>query len=115
MSRARRSTPLSALLGLALALGACSRCERGPSGPPVELTRYLPKDVEAALVLPDLRILKDRMAVLAHLKIASFLAGTQGFATADELINSLVAQAGIDLRSPEALEKAGLDPARGLG
>jgi hypothetical protein len=101
-----------ALLFVGVAVASCSQCAK--KEPAAELTRFVPKDVDGVAVVPDLRILADRLGIVSKLKIASFLAGTQGFTSADELIGSLVSQAGIDIRSAEALVRAGVEPARGL-
>jgi hypothetical protein len=103
----------SALPVCLLVAASCSQCERKQEGARAPLTRYMPANVEAAIVLPDLRVVTERLRILTGLKIATFLAGTQGFGTADELVQSLVMQLGVDLRSPEAMARAGVDPARG--
>jgi hypothetical protein len=107
------NAPALAAAVLVLAAG-CSVCGKRTAGPTGPLTRYLPKDVDAAVVVPDLRILGDRVGIVSRLKIASFLAGTQGFANADELVNSLVGNLGLDVRNAQALEAAGVDPAGGI-
>ncbi|HEX4620862.1 MAG TPA: hypothetical protein VH208_04770 [Myxococcaceae bacterium] len=107
----RRCRILALLLAGAL-FASCSYC--GKKAPSAELTRFVPADIDAVAVVPDLRILADRLGIVSRLKIASFLAGTQGFNSADELIASLVNQAGVDIRSAEALAKAGVEPSRGL-
>ncbi|HLL54157.1 MAG TPA: hypothetical protein VK447_11450 [Myxococcaceae bacterium] len=105
---------LFVLLPLALGLFACSRCGKSAAGTP-DLARALPRNAEAVLLVPQLGNLGEKMAVLQRLKLASFLAQLQGFATAEEYLNAVVAQAGVDFRSKEDLRKAGIDPDLGLG
>jgi hypothetical protein len=104
------------VLPLALGLAACSRCGKGAvAGAPAELTRALPRQAEAVLVVPDLGSLGEKVAVLQRLKLAAFAAQLLGFSTAEELASSVVAQAGVDFRSKEALRQAGIEPDLGLG
>lgn len=110
----RRLLPV---LAIALVVGACSRCGKplGGGPPTAELARQLPKAAEAVLIVPDLRVIGDKAAILQQLKLATFLAQVQGFATAEDYVSAVMAQVGVDLRKPDELKKAGIDPGRGLG
>jgi len=108
----RRLLPL--LLPLVLGLVACSRCGKGASGT-ADLTRALPKDADMVAVIPKLGNLGEKVAVLQRLKLANFASQLRGFSSAEEAVNAVVAQAGVDIRSPEALRQAGIDPDLGLG
>ena len=111
----RRATlwPLLVLLVLA----GCSRCggPLSPSGTKGTLTRYLPRDAQATLVIPDLGALGEKLARFQNLKIANFLAQLQANQTAEGYVSSVMRQVGLDLRNRQALEAAGLDPGRGAG
>lgn len=107
-----RPTRLPWLL-LLLALAGCSRCGRAKVAP-VELTGLLTRDCEAALVVPQLGTLGEKLEGVEGLKVASFVAQLQGFGSAGEYSAALFSQIGVDLRSREDLAKAGIDPARGL-
>jgi hypothetical protein len=105
---------LFVLMPFALGLLACSRCGKSAAGTP-DLARALPRQAEAVLLVPQLGNLGEKMAVLQRLKLASFLAQLQGFSTAEDYLNAVVAQAGVDFRSKDSLRKAGIDPDLGLG
>jgi hypothetical protein len=97
-----------------LALAGCSRCGAPAKvGTPIE--RVLPRKVQAAVVVPSLEALGAKLTLLQQLKVASFLAPTQGFADAKGFADALVNDLGLDLRSREAMVKAGLDPSRAAG
>ncbi|NMO21316.1 hypothetical protein HPC49_32775 [Pyxidicoccus fallax] len=104
---------------LVLALAGCSRCgkEAGPAagtsaaGP----ARYLPRDARAAVVINDLGALGEKLARFQNLKVASFAAQMQNFPTAEGYVSAVMKQVGVDLRSRQALETAGIDPGRGAG
>lgn len=108
-----RNARLTFALAAALSCFGCSRCGR-EGGAREELLQLLPRDAEAVLVVPDIARLGQDLSSLEQLKVASFAAQLQGFPSASELVSSLMQQVGFDLRSREALEKAGVDPARGL-
>jgi hypothetical protein len=114
----RRTSPWSLLL--LVLISGCSRCgkETGPSGPsakPASVERFLPRDAQAAIVIPELGSLGEKLARFQSLKIASFLAQLQNFQTADAYVSAIMRQVGVDLRSRQALEKAGIDPSKGAG
>jgi hypothetical protein len=97
-----------------LALAGCSKCG-APGRAPTPVERVLPRAVQAAVVVPSLEYLGLKLTLLQQLKVANFLAPTQGFADAKAFADALVNDLGLDVRSREAMSKAGLDPARGAG
>ncbi|MDY7228565.1 hypothetical protein [Hyalangium rubrum] len=114
----RRAWSWSLLLFVVLA--GCSRCgkEGGPAGlpgKPVTVERYLPRDAQAAIVVPDLGTLGEKLARFQNLKIASFVAQLQNFTTAEAYVTAVMRQVGVDLRSRQAMEGAGIDPGKGAG
>jgi hypothetical protein len=111
----RTRTFLAAVLGFAAAAG-CAWCDRGErNGAGADVRRFLPKNAELAVVVPELGVVGDRIQQLQRLKLASFVAQLQGFASAGAFADALVRQVGVDLRSLDALRKAGLAPDRALG
>ncbi|MEW6432748.1 MAG: hypothetical protein AB1730_14685 [Myxococcota bacterium] len=104
---------LAALLALSLAAG-CSKCgKKGDEAVPVE--RLLPKGAVGVVVVPSVEALGQRLAILQALKVTGFAAQLQGFTDAKAFSDALVSELGIDVRSAEALEKAGLDGRRAAG
>jgi hypothetical protein len=105
------------LLAVILAVAGCARlgCEKQPAAQSGGPLRYLPRTAEAAFVVPDLGVIGDRLALLEKLKIASFAAQLQGAPNSKALVDALVREVGVELRSREELKKAGLEPARGFG
>lgn len=79
------------------------------------IERQLPANAESVLVVPDLTELGQKLLILQRLDLAGFLAQLQGAGSAEQLVSSVMNQIGIDLRSRESMEKAGLAPERGLG
>ncbi|QSQ23935.1 hypothetical protein JY651_02830 [Pyxidicoccus parkwayensis] len=106
-------------LFLVLAVAGCSRCgkEAGPTGSSAAAgpARYLPKDAHAAVVINDLGSLGEKLARFQNLKVASFAAQLQNFSSAEGYVSAVMRQVGVDLRSRQALEAAGVAPARGAG
>lgn len=105
---------------LLVVLAGCSRCgkEPGPSSPsgkPVTVERFLPRDAQAAIIVKDLGTLGEKLARFQNLKIASFLAQLQNAQSAEAFVSSVMRQLGVDLRSRQAMEKAGIDPGKGAG
>ena len=92
---------LAALAGLAV-----PACRAGLRGPPPE--RFVPARVQAALVLPAAGRAARGLAALQ-----AMLAGFPGAGDAAELRGAVAAQLGFDPLDPEALDRAGFDPARG--
>ena len=111
----RRAAWRWGLLLLAFAAG-CGRCggeKAGPAGAP-SLLRRLPQGATAVVIAPDALALGEALKIVQGLKVANFAAAFQGFASAQEYADALVRQVGIDVRSAVALEKAGVDPKKGL-
>jgi hypothetical protein len=103
-----------------VALAGCSRCGKdegaaGPAGPAVSVSRYLPRDAQAAIVVADLGALGEKLARFQNLKIASFLAQLQNAQSAEALVSAVMRQVGVDLRSRAAMEAAGIAPGKGAG
>ncbi len=112
----RRFWPVLVLVVLA----GCSRCGRdtgplgGATGKP-DVSRFLPRDAQAAVVISDLGTLGEKLARFQRFKLANFLSQTQGLASGEAFVSSLMRQVGVDLRNRQAMETAGIDPARGAG
>jgi hypothetical protein len=112
---------LATLVVLALVAGGAGWLQRArPDGgaaaaaqPP--LTAHLPSDAEGTLWVPDLGVLGARLRALESLKVASFAAQLQGHASGQAWVGAFLGQVGLDLRVPEDLAAAGLDPGRGAG
>src|SRR6476469_1902176 len=114
-----RRVSLLALAVVCAFFAACSKCGK-PAGTAVNPTqapipRYLPKAVEAAVVIPDLQALGEKVKLLQELKTANFVAQLQGFGSGAELASSFMQQLGVDLRSKEEIEKIGIDASKGAG
>jgi hypothetical protein len=108
-----RTRPLAALFALALVAAGCGRCGRTPPQP-VELLHHVPAQVQAAIVVPDLAALGERLRLLESLKLTGFAAQLQGLASAQAFGDSIARQAGVDLRNPQSLKDAGVAPERGF-
>lgn len=104
---------LSAVLVLALVAG-CSKCGRerpaGASGQPVE--RVLPAGAVGVVIVPSLASAGQKLKLVEALKVTGFAAQLQGFGDGKALADALISEVGIDVRSAEALEQAGVDGAR---
>ncbi|QDE85258.1 hypothetical protein [Myxococcus xanthus] len=104
---------------LVLAVAGCSRCGKDvdPAAPAatVGVARYLPRDAQAAVVIHDLGALGEKLARFQKLKAASFAAQLQNFSTAEGYVSAVMRQIGVDLRSRQALETAGIAPELGAG
>jgi hypothetical protein len=77
--------------------------------------RVLPRGAVVVVVAPGAAQLGTQLRRLEALKVVAFLAPTQGFSDARAFADALMTQLGIDLRSPPALEAAGLDGQGALG
>ena len=110
----RRATPW--LLLVLLVFAGCSRCGDKQVGPQVlSPARYLPRAARASLVLPDLGTLGEKLTRLQSLRLANFVAQLQNANSAEAFVSSIMRQVGVDLRSRQAMEAAGIDPSRGAG
>lgn len=104
--RPLRQRGLVVALSALAALAGCPRCGPG-SGPPPE--RYVPADVVAAVVVPELRS--------ATRSLGEFYAIARDFPGTSDLPGlraSLSAQLGFDPLDLDALRDAGIDPRGGL-
>ncbi|MFL5319386.1 MAG: hypothetical protein ACJ790_06995 [Myxococcaceae bacterium] len=113
-----RRLSLLAIAVVCAFFAACSKCGKSPVTPaaaPAPISRYLPKAVEAAVVVPDVAALGEKIKLLQDLKTANFVAQLQGFTSGTELATSFMQQLGVDLRSREEIEKIGIDPSKGAG
>ncbi|WP_426754172.1 hypothetical protein [Myxococcus sp. Y35] len=104
---------------LVLAVAGCSRCgkdaDTAAPAATVGVARYLPRDAQAAVVINDLGALGEKLARFQKLKAASFAAQLQNFSTAEGYVSAVMRQIGVDLRSRQALEAAGIAPELGAG
>jgi len=90
----------------------CSKCvtARGPQ----DIAQYIPATAQAALVVPDLGRLSAKLKVLMELKVVTAVLALQGLPPASEYFSQLMLQLGVDLRSVEGMETAGLDSKGGV-
>ncbi len=111
-----RRAPQLLLLALLALVAGCSRCGKDvPEKGRVQLQRYLPRSAEALIVVPDVGVLGEKLARFQQLKLTSFAAQLQGFASAEAYVTAVMRQLGVDVRSRAALEAAGIAPERGAG
>lgn len=105
------------LLLVLLVFAGCSRCGEKQAGTSKEASpaRFLPRSAQASLVVPDLGSLGEKLARFQQLKLANFVAQLQNAQSAEALVSGIMRQVGVDLRSRQAMEAAGLDPSRGVG
>ena len=105
-----------ALALVVVAAPACSRCgkETAAAGKGAPILRRLPRGTGAVALAPDTLALGQALRVVQDLKVVAFAAQFRGFGSAGELADALVGQVGVDIRSAEALDKAGVDPKKGL-
>ncbi|MBU8899306.1 hypothetical protein KRR26_27180 [Corallococcus sp. M34] len=99
-------------------MAGCARCGRdaaSPGGATTSVARRLPRDAQAAVVINDLGSLGEKLARFQNLKVASFLAQLQNASSAEGYVSAVMRQVGVDLRSQQAMEAAGIDPKRGAG
>lgn len=103
---------------LAFFVLGCSKCgEQKPKeakAGAATLARRIPKGITAAVLAPDALAVGEALEVVQGLKFANFAAALQGFSSAQEYADALIRQVGFDVRSAAALEKAGVDPDKGL-
>ncbi len=112
----RRASPW--LLLVLLVFAGCSRCgdkQAVLGAKPTTPARFLPRGAQASLVVPDLGVLGEKLARFQNLKLANFVAQLQNATSAEAFVSSIMRQVGVDLRSRQAMEAAGIDPARGAG
>lgn len=112
----RRVLLAAALVAFSL-VAACSKCGKTvtPAAAPASITRYLPKQLEAAVVVPDIAALGEKVKLVQDLKTTNFVAQLQGFNSGADLATSFMSSIGVDLRSKEEIQKIGVDPGKGVG
>ena len=118
----RRRSPRSSAFTLSItaltltAVAGCSRCGGGvATKETVQVAHSIPAQVQAAVIVPDLAALGERLRLLESLKLASFAAQLQGLPNAQAFGDAIARQAGVDVRSAESLKNAGIAPDRGFG
>ncbi|MGQ0506219.1 MAG: hypothetical protein ACT4TC_12985 [Myxococcaceae bacterium] len=108
--------PSFAVLALLLSVVGCPRCNKGGSSGVVgKLEHLLPQNAELIAIVPELNTLGERLTRLQNLKLVSFAAQLQGMPSGADYASALFSQVGVDLRSKESIEKAGIDGTKGLG
>lgn len=102
------------LVLLVVAASGCARCGKGSTtaAAPEGVERLLPRGAVGVVVVPQLASAGQKLRVLEALKVMSFGAQLRGFDDSKAFADALVSELGVDVRSPEALEKAGVDGAR---
>ncbi len=107
-------SPRFLALGIFVLLVGCSRCgdgsSRGVAGP---LSRVVPRAADAVILVPNVGRVGEKLTALQKLELVDFVAPTLGATSGRALVDGLVRQVGIDPRSREDLEKAGLDSGGG--
>ncbi len=103
--------PIVLMASLAIGCSKCGKAEQSAT----QVERMLPKMAIAVMVVPSVKNFGQRLRILETLKVAEFAGKLQGFETPKAFSDALVGQLGIDVRDPQALKTAGLDPERGLG
>jgi hypothetical protein len=98
-----------------VALAGCSKCGKKPDAASAGIEGVLPRGAVAVVVVPSLKDAGAKLTLLERVKVAGFVAPLQGFANAKAVVDEVVRQLGVDLRSPAEMEKVGLDPSRSLG
>jgi hypothetical protein len=100
---------------LALAVTGCSKCGPKAQATSTAVERVLPRGAVAVVVVPNLAAAGQKLTLVEALKVSRFAAQLQGFADGKALVDALVAQVGIDVRSAQALEAAGVDGTKAAG
>ena len=103
------------LVLLVLALASCSKCGKTTAGTSSGVERVLPKGAVGVIVVPNVGAAGQKLKILEALKVAAFAAQLRGFADGKGFADALVNELGIDVRSAEALEKAGVDGSAAAG
>src|SRR5688572_11170797 len=109
---------LAVALVVAVAAGGvgCGSCRKGGGNRGSEaVLRRLPRTSDAVVLVPALGAVADKLLLVEQLKAANFLAQLQGFDTARAYVAAVMGQLGVDLRSREKMEEAGLDPSGAAG
>lgn len=98
---------------------SCSKCGGGGGGvkaaSSVGVERVIPKGAVGAVIVPSLDNLGAKLTLIQGFKVTSFIGQLQGFESGKQFGDALVGQLGLDVRSHEALEAAGVDGSRSAG
>ncbi len=89
---------------------SCGKCSKPSTTAGVE--RVLPRGAVGVLIVPSLASAGQKLRILEALKVTAFAAQLKGFDDGKGLADALVSELGVDFRSADALEKAGLDGTR---
>lgn len=108
--RGKSSLPLLLLIAVA----GCGKCTQSTSATP-GVERVLPRGAVGVVVIPALGAAGQKLRILEALKVTAFAAQLRGFDDGKGFADALVSELGIDVRSTQALEKAGVDPAGSAG
>ncbi|MBX7114538.1 MAG: hypothetical protein K1X64_09460 [Myxococcaceae bacterium] len=110
----KRWGALTAALTLMVWAVACDKCAPTSKVTGKGIAQRLPKTVRAAVMVSDLTALGEGVKVLEGLKAAGFVAQLRGFNDGKAWGDALVAELGVDIRDPKAVEEAGIDAQRGV-
>ncbi|MGV3623575.1 MAG: hypothetical protein ACO1OB_22335 [Archangium sp.] len=103
---------LLVLVFVAFAAG-CSKCGKASVAKTTPVERVIPRGVVAAVMVPSVGSFGQKLKIVEALKVTGFVAQLQGFNDGKAFGDALVNELGIDLRSSDALAKAGIDGSRG--
>ena len=96
---------------LLIAAASCGKCTRSSTTASTGVERVLPKGAVGVVVIPSLAAAGQKLRILEALKVTAFAAQLRGFDDGKGFADALISELGIDVRSTEALEKAGVDGA----
>ena len=104
----RGKTLFLAVLLLAVGCGKCTKSSASSAG----IERVLPRGAVGVVVVPALASAGQKLKIIEALKVTAFAAQLKGFDDGKGFADALVSELGVDVRSTEALEKAGVDGTR---
>ena len=97
---------------LLVAAVSCGKCSRSSAGSSSGVERVLPRGAVGVVVVPALASAGQKLKIIEALKVTAFAAQLKGFDDGKAFADALVSELGIDVRSTEALDKAGVDGTR---
>ena len=100
-----------ALFLVIFAIG-CGKCGHSSTATSTGVERVLPRGAVGVVVVPSLAAAGQKLRILEALKVTAFAAQLKGFDDGKAFADALVSELGVDVRSAEALEKAGVDGSR---